>query len=128
MNPDIPAGGRVASSGLIPIPSTSHPLNEPGNSSNLISFYSVINPLPFMNDYIYVMRMISSTQRQVISSIPVRNAPYMHSFGLSQHHAIIFAAPVFINMRKLFTNPLQFHANKPMRIYVTNIHDGTTQR
>jgi beta,beta-carotene 9',10'-dioxygenase len=46
----------------------------------------------------------SSTQREIEGRLPLRRAPYIHSFGLSERHAVIIDQPMTVNpMRMLFS-------------------------
>lgn len=121
----VPQGGVLESSGL-PLPSSAHPVMEYG-TSNYITYVSAMNPIPFFSSTIRIIRMKSLYHREQIAKISVDQVPYMHSFGLSQKHAIIFAHPMYVNLQKMLrtaepVNSLDWFPDKPTVLYVVDIH------
>ncbi len=124
--PRVPGGTPFGST--LPLPSSSHPVAE-FNSSNHISYVSIMNPLPLGENSIRVIRIKSARVRQMIAKIRVSQVPYMHSFGLSPNHAIVFAAPLYVNIARLMrnaepVNSLDWLPDEAMKVYVVNIHTG----
>ena len=124
----VPGGTPFGS--RLPLPSSSHPIREYG-TKNFISYVSIMNPLPLGKNSIRVVRMVSARVRKLIKEIPVDRVPYMHSFGLSRNYALIFAAPLYINIPRLMqnaepVNSLDWFHDKPMVVYAVNIHTGDT--
>ena len=122
----------VEGSSQFPLPSTSHPVQE-YKSDNYISFVSVLNPLPWSPGSINVIRITNLHKRELISSIPVRDVPYMHSFGLSKNYAIIFANPAFVNVKTVLitgngASSIDWKPELGTDIYVANIHTGKVQK
>ena len=90
-----------------------------------------MNPFPLGKNSIRIVRIISATVRRLIKEIVVDRVPYMHSFGLSKNYALIFAAPLYVNIERLMqnaepVNSLDWFPSKPMVVYVVNIHNGDT--
>ena len=124
----VPGGTPFGS--RLPLPSSSHPIQEYG-TKNFISYVSIMNPLPLGKNSIRVVRMVSARVRRLIKEIEVDQVPYMHSFGLSKNYALIFAAPLYVNIARLVqnaepVNSLDWFPDKPMVVYVVNIHNGDT--
>ncbi len=126
----VPGGTPFGST--LPLPSSSHPIPEYG-TSNLITYVCIMNPLPFGANYVRVIRVVSAKVRRLIANIRVDQVPYMHSFGLSKNYAVIFAAPLFVNIARMMetaepVNSLDWFPDRPMNVYVVNIHTGRVKR
>ena len=124
----VPGGTPFGS--RLPLPSSSHPIQEYG-TKNFISYVSIMNPMPFGENSIRVVRIVSAKVRKLIKKIVVDEVPYMHSFGLSKNYAMIFAAPLYVNIARLMenaepVNSLDWFPDRPMVVYVVNIHTGQT--
>ncbi|MBL8683449.1 MAG: carotenoid oxygenase family protein [Myxococcales bacterium] len=66
---------------------------------------NVASRLGVKNQLIVYEHAPSSRERKVVAEIPVDRVPYVHSFGLTAKHAILFAHPIEWNPRALlFSN------------------------
>ena len=59
VNPTLPTEYHLKA--YVPLPSTSHPVQEKGQTS-FVSFVSYMNPLPFSSNYINLIRINTATQ------------------------------------------------------------------
>ncbi len=124
ISPYVPGGTPYGQT--LPLPSSAHPLPEYG-TDNFISYVSIMNPVPTAENSIRVIRILSAKFRRMIAKIKVKQVPYMHSFGLSKNYAIIFAAPLYVNVKTMLktaepVNSLDWFPDEPMKVYVVNIH------
>ena len=113
---------------VIPVPTSSHPLQEYG-TTNYINFFSFMTILPGRMSRIAVSRVKSLRNTQVITYIRLKRLPYMHCLGLSKNYAIIFAHPMYISLSKIISTgvPLKSLSWEPgagTSVYVVNIHTG----
>lgn len=125
VEPDLPVSRSWAATN-IPLPSTSHPVQE-YNSSSYISFVSYINPIPFFSSQLHVIRITSAQERETITTIQMDRIPYMHSLGLSKNYALIFADPLYVNLMTIMktvdaSESLEWQPWKQTKIYIVNIH------
>ena len=125
-NPVLPSLPSVAN--LLPIISSAHPLREYGKDS-AITIVSVNSPLPFYSSTTNVVRILSLNQRELIASIPVPQVSFMHSFALTQHYAILFADPLFINFPKVLQHAtlvksVYWQPKVGTAVYVVNLKTG----
>jgi len=125
---EIPGGHSLDS--LTSQLSSSHPMPEYG-TTNHITFVTDINPIPGLYSHIKVVRMRSVHLRELIASIPVEQAPYMHSFACTRNYAILFVNPVFVDVGVLFKtgspmSSLQWQEQHHTTVYVIDIHTGQT--
>lgn len=75
---------------------SAHPLLEPG-TKNYLTFVSVASPIPGQKSKLIFVRATSAENREVIASIEVDKASYMHSFAVTENYAILFAVPFYVN-------------------------------
>ena len=125
VNPEVP-GVDIDTSSLFPTPSTAHPLPEYGSPYH-ITYVTTYNPLGKF--VLTVCRIITSEIREYIASIELDRFPYMHSFGLSQNYAIIFMAPLFINLEKMLktgipVESLEWVDGEPTRVFIVELKTG----
>ena len=125
VNADVPGGSPFGST--LPLPSTAHPLPEYG-SPDLISFVSLMNPIPLAESYIRLIRIKAANVRERIVDIPVPDVPYMHSFALSQNFAVLMGSPLYVNVGRMMatSNPVESLDWKPedgLSLYVVNIRN-----
>ena len=113
-----------------PVPSTSHPLQE-HNSTSHITFMSLLSPVPFFSSSINLVRITSAEERHLIASISrsSNDLPYMHSFALSEHYAVLFAPPLFINTWEMLetgepVESLDWNPQLRTDVYVIRLADG----
>ena len=88
--------------------------------------------MPFSHDHLELIRIVSADRRELISRISIPKTPYMHSFGLSENYALIFASPLYVNYLKIATTgiaeeSLEWHDDERMAIYMFNIHTGSVE-
>lgn len=100
----------------IPLLSSSHPIRG-------VNIATEINP--FGLNYVHLVHIKSAREVVKLLSIPVREAPYIHSFSLTSNYAIIVTNPVSISISKLFEklNPSQsivWRENEESDVYVVD--------
>lgn len=63
----------------------------PDDSGNLIGLMSITPELPFQKPYMlfYKIESTDPSTRKELATVPVTNAAYQHSFGLSKRHGIV---------------------------------------
>ncbi len=123
VDPRLPSGGFLYD--FVPVPSSSHPLPEPG-TENHINFYSLLNPLPGPFSTINLIRISKFGDREVIARIRRDGIPYMHSFAVSGRYAIVFAHPATIDVWRMLAggtplDSLQWHPERPTDVYVIHL-------
>ena len=121
-------GIPLARQKIDPIISTAHALPEPGSATTSISFVSVISMM-FGASSFNLIRVHGVTRRERICSIPVERPSYMHSFALSQHYAVLFADPVFIDIYNIIkystlTKSVVWEEHTPTVLYVIDLRTG----
>ena len=112
--------------GLVPLPSTAHPVRELGKSSR-IGFVIYLNPIPGMNSQIHVIRIHSAQRRDVIATFDVAQASYMHSLAVSGNFAVVMADPLFINTVKVVRDvvpldALEWVPSQPTRLLIVDLN------
>ena len=106
-----------------------HPLPEYGSNA-MITTGAIDVPLPGIDSLILLFRLKSFEKREIIATIPVDRAPYMHSFALTKKYAVLFADPVYINYwnywthRSIASKALEFDVDKNTTVYVVSLTDG----
>ncbi|CAH1802020.1 unnamed protein product, partial [Owenia fusiformis] len=131
VEPELPGRSSVLSLLPIPLPSCGHPLKE-YNAETFINFVSELSVIPFVDNTISIVRMFNAKKREVISRFKVDRIPYMHSFGLTPSHVILFGAPMYVLTYKILEtiNPsqsLEWVKSEPTTFYVINIKTGNVQ-
>ncbi|CAD5120844.1 unnamed protein product [Dimorphilus gyrociliatus] len=101
----------------IPLLSSSHPIQG-------VNIVTEINP--FGLNYVHLVQIKSAREVVNLLSIPVDEAPYIHSFSLTSNYAIIVANPVSISISKLFEtlNPSKsiiWRENGESDVYVVDL-------
>ncbi|CAH1791898.1 unnamed protein product [Owenia fusiformis] len=113
---------------FIPLLSTAHPLPEYGTSNDII-IASSFGIFPGRSNKLHVVRIRSSGDREVITSIDVDNVHYVHSFAATERYVIIFANPVYVSVANILKSfnamgSLDWHKDKQTDVYVVKIKDG----
>ncbi|CAD5117767.1 unnamed protein product [Dimorphilus gyrociliatus] len=117
---------------FIPLPATSHPLQEIG-TNNFITFLSLFSLFPGLDSRIQIIRIKSVEKRELISSISTSRLPYMHSFALTKSWVILLGHPLFINKLKILKTsiPLKSIDWRPefgTEIFLVHLPTGTIRR
>ena len=84
---------------LFPVLSSAHPIQE-YNRNTFITILSELNPIPFQNNALHLVRILSNEEREILLSMPIDKIAYMHSFGLSINYAVLFQDPLFFNLER----------------------------
>ncbi|XP_064613737.1 beta,beta-carotene 15,15'-dioxygenase-like [Liolophura sinensis] len=108
--------------------SSSHPLPEMGTSYH-ITFVSTVSLVPGIKGSITLVRIKSAFVREEIANWKVDKVPYMHSFSVTQHYAIFFASPFYINVLNMlrYAEPidsLDWFPNEQTTVYVIELKTG----
>lgn len=108
--------------------SSAHPLPEMGTANHL-TYLSSVNIIPGLKSKISLVRIKSSEERDIITSWEVDRIPYMHSFAATEHYAIFFACPYYINVEKMVQyaipeKALDWEPDTPTTLYVVHIKSG----
>lgn len=125
---EIPKSNRTESFGFLNFLSSSHPLPEYG-TTNHFTFLTSVSVIPSIKSTISLIRINSIEQRQLVAQWAVDKVPYMHSFSVTQNHAIFFASPFYVNIWKMiqYAEPFQcldWFPDENTTVYVVNIHTG----
>ncbi|KAK3608995.1 hypothetical protein CHS0354_003894 [Potamilus streckersoni] len=107
---------------------TAHPLPE-WNSSNHITFVSLVNLVPELKSHLRIFRILSPVEREQIAEIDMDKIPYMHSFGVSPNYAVFFAQPFFVTPYKLIIdhNPFDifdWEKDAITKVYIVDLKSG----
>jgi len=111
--------------------SSAHPLPEQGTSNHL-TFVSIAPAIPELKGKIMFHRATSAGGREILSTIEVDKASYMHSFAVTENYAVLLAVPFFVDplgMLKDF-RPLDAFEWDPLDVtmmYVINLKTGAVQ-
>lgn len=92
---------------------------------------SYVTQLSLKSTY-HVYRMsTNSSQRQIIASVPVQEAAYMHTFGLTENFVILVEFPLFFNPLKMalslksVAENFEWKPERGTRFLIINRHDGS---
>ena len=112
--------------------STAHPLPEPGTSFTL-TFLNSISVIPGMPGLLKLIRIRSTHHREIIATWPVNKLSYMHSFSVTETHAIILAQPLYIDvwcqvMKFTPFDCLSWEPEKKSVVYLVELHSGHMQQ
>jgi len=110
---------------------TAHPLPEPG-TNNFLTFLTVASAIPGQKSKMIFTRTKSAEQREVIATVEVDKASYMHSFAVTENYAILFAVPFYVNPLGMIKNlrPLdafEWVSTDVTKLYVINLKTGNVQ-
>ena len=111
-----------------PLPlSSGHPLPEPGTNNHL-AILGVASLIPGMSSEFRLIRITSPEDRELIATIKTDKLSYMHSFAVSSNHAILIAAPLYIDPSKMKNlSPLDAFSWSPTdktKFHVINLKTG----
>lgn len=121
-------GGDLASASFLDLLSSAHPLPEGGTEHHL-TFLSSVSVLPFVSNRLQLVRIKSTLEREVVASWPVDRVPYMHSFSVTETHALLLAQPFYVNVMCMAykTTPfdcLDWDGHAPSDLYVVELGTG----
>ncbi|XP_045191017.2 beta,beta-carotene 15,15'-dioxygenase-like [Mercenaria mercenaria] len=107
---------------------SAHPLPEYG-TDNYLTFVSAATPIPGQKSKLILTRTKSSSERQPIATIEVDKASYMHSFAVTEHYAVLFAVPFYVNplgMLKDFRplDAFEWISTDVTKLYAINLKTG----
>ena len=113
------------------ISSVAHPLHEYCTNA-VITLAIIDSPVPFYSSLINVIRVHSLENQELIASIEMDRAPYMHSFALTENYAIIFADPMFVNVFGIFrdgyvVDSIYWEPERDSTVYIVSLKDGTVK-
>lgn len=109
--------------------SSAHPLPEP-RTDKYLTFLSSISVLPWIPSRMQLVRVLSTSQREVVASWEVERVAYMHSFSVTQTHALLLAHPMYVNVPCMITRVTPFDCLDwrpditPGTLYVVNLQSG----
>lgn len=112
----------------ISIMSVAHPVREYGTNYHLTILQS-LNILPDMPHKFTLVRSKSADIREKIAEWEVKKMPYLHSFSTTEHYAIIFGCPFYIDILKMLRyslpkDSIEFHKDEPTVTYVIDLKTG----
>ncbi|XP_069110893.1 beta,beta-carotene 15,15'-dioxygenase-like [Argopecten irradians] len=128
----VPNGKHSGGFAFLSFLSSAHPLPESG-TLNHFTFLSSVSLIPGIKSKISLVRIKSTTEREVVADWDVDKVPYMHSFSATENYVIIFAAPFYINVGKIIRTAepfksLDWFENEDTTIYVIHIKSGHVQK
>ena len=111
-----------------PLPlSSGHPLPEP-DTNNHLTILGVTSLIPGMSSEFRLIRIVSGNDRELIATVKTDKLSYMHSFAVSGNHAILVAAPLYIDPSKMKNlSPLEAFSWSPTdktKFHVINLKTG----
>ena len=120
--------GVVESVSFLDLLSSAHPLPEVGTEHHL-TFLSSVSILPFQPNRMQLVRVRSTQEREVVASWAVDRVPYMHSFSVTETHALLLAQPFYVNVMCMVYEAMPFdcldwqdHASSDL--YVVELKTG----
>ncbi|XP_076439752.1 retinoid isomerohydrolase-like [Babylonia areolata] len=121
-------GEVVSGASFLDLLSSAHPLPEPGTGHHL-TFLSSVSVLPFVRDRLQLVRIRSTTEREVVAAWPVDRVPYMHSFSVTASHALLLAHPFYVSVSCMVYeatpfNCLEWSQHSPSALYVVELRTG----
>ena len=124
VNAEVPPG----ISAFVSIMSSAHPLPE-HNSTHHFTFLTSVSVMPGIKSRLSVVRIKSTSQRELVAQWEVTKAPYMHAFSVTPNYVILFAAPYYINVVKLLEyadaySGLEWFPSENATIHVVEIKTG----
>lgn len=124
----VPNSPRTIDFEFLSFMSSAHPLPEMGTSYH-ITFVSSISLVPGIQGLITLVRVKSALVREEIAKWSVDKVPYMHSFSVTQHYAIFFASPFYVDAMKIlrYAKPidgLDWFPNEQTTVYVIELKTG----
>ncbi|XP_033762841.1 beta,beta-carotene 15,15'-dioxygenase-like [Pecten maximus] len=128
----VPSGKHSGGLAFLSFLSSAHPLPESG-TLNHFTFLSSVSIIPGIKSKMSLVRIKSTTEREVVAEWNVDRVPYMHSFSVTTNYVIIFAAPFYINVGKILRTAEPFESldwfkNEDTEIYVIHIKTGHIQK
>ena len=126
-----PTGGLFKSRYLLNflnLMSTAHPLPYPGTDWH-VSFLSSVSLLPWAKSAMNLIKIKSAEDREIIARWEVDRVPYMHSFSVTEHYAILFAFPFYVNVVRMALKAepfrcLDWYPDEDTTVYVINLKTG----
>nr|KAG5708348.1 hypothetical protein BaRGS_034379 [Batillaria attramentaria] len=123
-NPD----GSSLGGGFLNLLSSAHPLPEPGTDNHL-TFLSSVSLLPWERNLMELVRIRSTLDREVVASWGVDQVPYMHSFSVTETHALLLAHPFYVNVACMMSEVTPFECldwkgDMPSTLYVVHLQSG----
>ncbi|KAK3100022.1 hypothetical protein FSP39_013602 [Pinctada imbricata] len=111
--------------------SCAHPLQEIGTEHHL-TFLGSLALLPGLKHKLTLVRVKSSTDREMIAQWEVENMPYMHSFSVTKKYAIFLGSPYFYEIQRMLKNlnmadTMVWYPDKPTMIYLVELSTGKVQ-
>ncbi len=105
--------------------STPHPQRD-FVSNQLINYNAVMS-----QNSVYIIHSTDrlTGARHIISTLPVSNPAYMHTFSMTEHYVILAEYPLRVNLRELqsgkpFFASYHWHPESPTRFLVVRKNDG----
>jgi len=109
------------------------PLNPHGDSIGVLIENKIMHSLPG-KEYITIFQIHAAEphRRHRIVSIPVAAAPYIHSFGITETHAVIVAQPLHFHMLGLMSgkgllDSMLLSKGENTTMFLVSLKDGTWQ-
>ncbi|KAL8570355.1 hypothetical protein ACOMHN_035773 [Nucella lapillus] len=105
--------------------SSAHPLPEPGTDHHL----TFLSSMSLTGHRMQLVRVRSSQERQVIASWTVARIVYMHSFSVTETHALILAHPFYVNVLCMLRKATPFRCldwkeEEAATLYVVELKTG----
>ena len=121
-------GEDLSARSFLDLLSSAHPLREPGTDHHL-TFLSSVSIIPFFKNRVQLVRIRCTQEREVVASWPVERVPYMHSFSVTETHALVLAHPFYVDVVCMMyeASPfrcLQWLQHDPATLYVVELSTG----
>ncbi|KAK7109885.1 uncharacterized protein [Littorina saxatilis] len=120
--------GGMKNAGFLELLSSAHPLPEAGTKHHL-TFLSSVSLFPLVKNRMQLVRIKSTQEREVVASWPVDSVPYMHSFSVTETHALLLAHPFYVNVMCMVYeatpfNCLDWQHDAPSALYAVELKTG----
>lgn len=127
----IPHGKHSGGFAFLNLLSSAHPLPEFGTETTF-TFVSSVSIIPGIKSKMSLIRVISTTERELVAQWNVNRVPYMHSFSVTENYVIFFAAPFYVSVGRMLRyaepfNGLVWHPDDDTKIYVVDIKKGSVR-
>jgi carotenoid cleavage dioxygenase-like enzyme len=83
---------------------------------------------------LYEQALAGPRTRRVIAELPLKQLPYLHSFGLTPRHAVLFAGPLLLDVWRLlfsergFIHHFRYRPERGSKIYAIDRASGALQK
>ncbi|XP_019637735.1 PREDICTED: carotenoid isomerooxygenase-like [Branchiostoma belcheri] len=113
---------------LLSLMSTAHPLYEP-KTGHTINLVYTVNIVPGLKHTLTLYRMKDTSTQEIIANVKLEKMSYMHSFSITENHAIVSLYPLYISVPKMLNSAeagkcLEWEGKDETKFLVISLKDG----